>query len=68
MTETFIAQDLYLPHDKKEIDSSTKPLRCHVCKKELNNMSITAKNINGKTVFLCSSHYKYTRQQISSVS
>jgi hypothetical protein len=68
MTETFIVQDLYLPNDRKAVRSGAKPLTCYICKKELNGISITAKNIKGKMVFLCSSHYESTPQQIISAS
>lgn len=54
---SFIIQDVYLPHGKKLVKSDVKPLVCHICKKELNGISITAKTINGKMVFLCSYHY-----------
>jgi hypothetical protein len=36
-----------------------------VCKKELNGISLTAKEINQKTVFLCSHHYKAKPYEIS---
>jgi len=58
MAEIFIAQDLYMRHEKKLVKSDVKPLRCHVCKKELNGISITAKVLNGEMVFLCSHHYE----------
>lgn len=57
MAETFLFQDLYLKHGKKLVRSDVKPLTCHVCKKELNGISITAKTLNGKMIFLCSHHY-----------
>ena len=68
MTDTFIVQDLFLPHVKTLIKSEVRPLTCHVCKKELNGMSITAKIMNGKTIFLCSHHLKSNLQQIVSVN
>lgn len=68
MADTFIVQDLFLPHVKTLIKSQVMPLTCYVCKKELNGMSITAKIVNGKTIFLCSHHLKSNLQQIVSVS
>ncbi|CUR52197.1 protein of unknown function [Nitrosotalea devaniterrae] len=56
MADIFIVQDLYMKHGKKIIKSDVKPLTCHVCKKELNGISITAKMYDGKMVFLCSHH------------
>ena len=64
MADTFIVQDLYLKHEKKIIKSDVKPLTCHVCKKELNGISITAKMHDGKTVFLCSHHQAAEPYQI----
>ena len=57
MTDSFIVQDLYLKSGKKLVKSDVKPLTCYVCKKELNGLSITAKTLNGKMVFLCAHHY-----------
>lgn len=57
MVDNFIIQDLYFRHEKKIIKSDVKPLTCHVCKKQLNGISITAKMLNGKLIFLCSHHY-----------
>ena len=68
MTEIFIVQDLSLQNEKKTTKSSAAPLTCYICKKELDGISITGKNIKGKTVFLCSSHYESSPQQIISVS
>jgi hypothetical protein len=64
MADNFIVQDLYLRHEKKIIKSDVKPLTCHVCKKQLNGISITAKMFNGKMVFLCSHHYLAKPYQI----
>jgi hypothetical protein len=58
MTESFIVQDLYIPHKKSLVKSDVKPLTCHVCKKELNGISITAKMLNNEMIFLCSQHYE----------
>jgi hypothetical protein len=58
MAESFIVQDLFMPHEKKLVKSDVKPLTCHICKKELNGISITAKVLNGEMVFLCSRHYQ----------
>jgi hypothetical protein len=58
MTDIFLAQDLYVKQEKKMIKSDVKPLTCHICKKELNGISITAKVLNGNMVFLCSRHYQ----------
>ena len=66
MAETFIAQDLFFQNDRKTTKSSTKSLTCYICKKELDGISITGKNIKGKTIFLCSSHFESTQQQIIS--
>lgn len=41
---------------KSILKSTVIPLSCYVCKKELNGISLTAKKINGETVFLCSCH------------
>ena len=68
MTETFIVQDLYLQNERKTTKSSAKPVTCYICKKELDGISITGKNIKGKTIFLCASHYESSPQQIVSVS
>ncbi len=57
MADSFIIHELYLKHGKRLVRSDVKPLICHVCKKELNGMSITAKMLNGKMVFLCAHHY-----------
>ena len=57
MADSFIIQDLYLKRGKNLVKSDVKPLTCHVCKKELNGISITAKTLNGKMVFLCAHHY-----------
>lgn len=68
MTESFIVQDLYVPHEKKLVKSDVKPLTCHICKKELNGISITAKMVNGEMVFLCSRHYQSEPYRIISVN
>jgi len=54
----FLFQDLYLKKSKSIIKSVVSPLSCYVCKKELNGISLTAKKVNGKMVFLCSHHYQ----------
>ena len=68
MVDTFIAQDLYVKHEKKLIKSDVKPLTCYVCKKELNGISITAKMLNGNMVFLCSRHYQSGPYEVVSVN
>lgn len=68
MAETFIVQDLYLQNKRKTTKSSVAPLTCYICKKELDGISITGKNIKGKIIFLCSTHYGSSPQQIISVS
>jgi hypothetical protein len=68
MADTFIAQDLYVKHEKKLIKSDVKPLTCHVCKKELNGISITAKILKGNMVFLCSRHYQSDPYDVVSVN
>ena len=68
MEGTFIAQDLYVKPEKKLIKSDVKPLTCYVCKKELNGISITAKILDGKMIFLCSRHYQSDPYKIISVS
>jgi hypothetical protein len=68
MKNEFVVYDLYVPKDKKMVKSAVKSLTCYICKKELNGISITAKIINGKSVFLCSHHYKAEPYQIVSVS
>lgn len=68
MVESFIAQDLYVRHEKKFVKSDVTPLTCHVCKKELNGISITAKVLNGEMVFLCSLHYQSKPYQVVSVN
>lgn len=65
MVDSFIIQDLYLKHNKKLVKSDVQPLTCHVCKKELNGISITAKRFKEKMVFLCSHHYSAKPYQIS---
>ncbi|MEX0764352.1 MAG: hypothetical protein WDZ43_03675 [Nitrosopumilaceae archaeon] len=65
MKNEFLFQDLYLRSKKNIIKSVVIPLSCHVCKKELNGISITAKVINGRSVFLCSHHYQAKPYQIS---
>jgi len=68
MVERFLSQDLYFSHEKKFVKSDVKPLTCHVCKKELNGISITAKVLNGEMVFLCSTHYHSKPYQVVSVN
>ena len=68
MADRFIAQDLYVTQQKKLIKSDVKPLTCHVCKKELNGISITAKMLNGNMVFLCSRHYQSDPYEAVSVN
>jgi hypothetical protein len=68
MADSFISQDLYMRQEKQFIKSDVKPLSCHVCKKELNGISITAKVLNGEMVFLCSYHYQSKPYQIVSVN
>jgi hypothetical protein len=65
MTETFLYQDLYQKGKKKFLNSTVAPLVCYLCKKELNGISITAKVIKGKTIFLCSHHYQPKPYQIA---
>ncbi len=64
MADDFLIQDLYMPYQKKIVRSDVKPLKCHVCKKELNGLSITAKTLKGKTIFLCAHHYSSKPYQI----
>lgn len=64
MADSFIVQDLYVQSGKKLVKSDVKPLTCYVCKKELNGISITAKKLNGKMVFLCTHHYTSKPYQI----
>jgi len=61
----FLFQDIYFKNNKRIIKSAVVPLSCYVCKKELNGISLTAKEINQKTVFLCSHHYKAKPYEIS---
>ena len=68
MGESFIVQDLYFKPGKKLVKSDVKPLTCHVCKKELNGISITAKMLNGKMVFLCAHHYASKPYRIALVN
>ena len=68
MVDAFIAQDLYVKHDKKLIKSDVKPLTCYICKKELNGISITAKILNGNMIFLCSRHYQSDPYEVVSVN
>ena len=68
MVDNFIAQDLYMKHEKKLVKSDVKPLTCHICKKELNGISITAKMLNGNMVFLCSRHYQSDPYEVISVN
>lgn len=68
MADTFLVNDLFVPSSKIVIKSIVRPLNCYICKKELNGLSITAKVINGKTVFLCSTHVTSGLQNIVSVS
>lgn len=68
MADSFIIQDLYQKHNKKLVKSDVSPLTCHVCKKELNGISITAKMFKGKMVFLCSHHYTAKPYQIELVN
>lgn len=64
MTDNFLVQELYMKSGKKLVKSDVKPLTCHVCKKELNGISITAKTLNGKMIFLCTHHYASKPYQI----
>ncbi|MDE1843593.1 MAG: hypothetical protein KGH95_08095 [Thaumarchaeota archaeon] len=68
MADSFVIQEVYVSHGKKTVRSDVKPLLCHVCKKELNGISITAKNIDGKMVFLCSFHYAFDPHKIALVN
>lgn len=68
MTDSFIVHDLYVPSHKVPVKTVVKPLTCYICKKELNGMSITAKNIEGRTVFLCASHLASDLRQVIAVS
>jgi hypothetical protein len=65
MADHFIIQDVYFKRKKNLVKSDVKPLTCHVCKKELNGISIAAKMFDGKTVFLCAHHYGAKPYQIS---
>ena len=65
MTEEFLYNDLYHKGRKNILIYAVSPLTCYLCKKELNGISITAKIINGKTVFLCSHHYRPKPYQIA---
>lgn len=56
MGDAYLLQDLYLPKNKKVITSDVKALRCTICNEDLDGASITAKERDGKTVFLCSKH------------
>jgi hypothetical protein len=67
MADTFIAQEVYLAKQKRFVKTDVKPLTCHICKKELNGISITAKPLNGKMLFLCSYHYQSEPFQMVSV-
>ena len=64
MRESFLLQDLYVDKRKDIIKSTASLLSCYVCKKELNGGSITAKELGGKLVFLCSKHYRAKPHQI----
>jgi len=64
MRDSFLFQDLYVNKRKNIIKSAVNPLSCYVCKKELNGGSVTAKEIDGKLVFLCSKHYRVKPHQI----
>ncbi len=68
MADTHVIHDLFMPKSKILLRSEVKPLTCYICKKELNGISITAKIIDGNTVFLCSHHIKSGLQQLVSVS
>lgn len=65
MADLFLYNDLYHKGKKNILNSTVAPLTCYVCKKELNGISITAKIIDDKTVFLCSHHYKPKPYQIA---
>ena len=65
MNEEFLYQDIYQKQKKSILNSTVAPLTCYVCKKELNGISITAKMIDGKTVFLCAHHYMPKPYQIA---
>lgn len=58
MADQFILHDLYLTNRKAVLCSEPKPLICLVCKKDLSGMPITARVVNGKTIFLCPAHLK----------
>lgn len=64
MRDSFLFQDLYVNKRKNIIKSTANQLSCYVCKKELNGGAITAKEIDGRLVFLCSNHYKAKPHQI----
>ena len=65
MIGQFLYNDLYHKEKKNILNSTVEPLTCYVCKKELNGISITAKTIDGKTVFLCLHHYTPKPYQIA---
>ena len=65
MTNQFLYHDLYQKGKKHILNSTVLPLTCYICKKELNGISITAKMIDSKTVFLCSHHYTPKPYQIT---
>jgi hypothetical protein len=65
MKEEFLYHDLYHEGKKTFLHSSVSPLTCFICKKELNGISITGKVIDGKTVFLCSNHYRPKQYELA---
>lgn len=64
MADAFVIHDLYMPTKKMLIRSAIEPLTCYVCKRELNGVSITARAISGRTVFLCSAHLDSDLQEL----
>lgn len=68
MADNFIIHDIYVPNHKTSLQSVTSPLKCHVCKKELDGVSITARVVDGKAVFLCPVHLKVSSRLEVSVS
>ncbi len=67
MGDQFIIQDVYLPNHKAVIHSAVKSLTCMICKKEQSGATITARVINGRTVFLCPLHMKIDPKTLLSV-
>lgn len=67
MKGEFLYHDLFQGRKKNILNSTVEPLKCYICQKELNGISITAKILDGKPIFLCSYHFQTKPSRIEFV-